>query len=400
MTNKSLPWKPRLCVLGVGHVGQSLLRQFGSCFECVGLDVSEKSIKEARGSLAGLHGNRVKLTTDPTSLEGGTHYLIAVPTPIREDDSVNLDFVCSALSTAMEFAGPGCIIVIESSIPVGTTRELLGPFRNVFHCGMSPERIDPGRASPTPQQIPKIVSGLTRRAQKQIRALYTRAYDMVIPVSSPEVAEMMKLYENCFRMINIAYVNEISDACNYHNIDPHEVIGAATTKPFGFLPFHPGLGVGGHCIPANAFYLFSNGRPLPMLERATSLMMNRPKELATSFYRQCSQDLQANDPAPIHPKPRVLIVGLAFKAGQSDLSASPSVSFAKTIYRSGCRRVSFYDPLVQKDDFGFMDKLLQKHWCSSYIDSEFDAVALCVRQEQVDFGVLNQLKRCLMHSYV
>lgn len=208
-----------VCIIGVGYVGESLLAQFGNVVNATGYDISPDRVVALRQKY--INNPRIHLTNDPADLAKGTHFLIAVPTPLREDRSVDLDCVKSAISLIMTFAQPNSSIVIESSVPVGTTRRLLTPYKTEFHCGMSPERIDPGRVSPTAEQIPKVVSGLTPKAMKHIFALYAMVYETLVPVSKPEVAEMTKLYENCYRMVNIAYVNEIADACIGHGIDPH-----------------------------------------------------------------------------------------------------------------------------------------------------------------------------------
>lgn len=208
-----------VCVIGVGYVGESLLAQFGSVVNAIGYDISPDRIAALR--IKHINNSRIQLTNDPTDLAKGTHFLIAVPTLLRDDHSVDLECVKSAINLIITFAPPNSSIVIESSVPVGTTRRLLTPHKTAFHCGMSPERIDPGRISPTAEQIPKVVSALTPKAMKQIFALYAMVYETLVPVSKPEVAEMTKLYENCYRMVNIAYVNEIADACVGHGIDPH-----------------------------------------------------------------------------------------------------------------------------------------------------------------------------------
>lgn len=208
-----------VCVIGVGYVGESLLAQFGNVVRAIGYDISPDRVAALRQKY--IHNPRIHLTNDSADLAKGTHFLIAVPTLLREDHTVDLDCVKSAISLVVAFAQPNSSIVIESSVPVGTTRRLLTPHKTAFHCGMSPERIDPGRVSPTAEEIPKVVSALTPKAMKHIFSLYAMVYETLVPVSKPEVAEMTKLYENCYRMVNIAYVNEIADACVGHGIDPH-----------------------------------------------------------------------------------------------------------------------------------------------------------------------------------
>lgn len=382
------PWDACVCVIGVGYVGESLLKNFAGSTNCIGYDISETRIAALQSTTS---SKNVQLTTDASSLKKGTHFVIAVPTPLREDHSVNLDYVTSAIKTIVAVARPGSVIVIESSVPVGTTRRLLGPYKTIFNCGMSPERIDPGRISPSAAQIPKIIAALTPKALNAIYALYALVFETLVPVSTPEVAEMTKLYENCYRMVNIAYVNEISDACRGHGIDPQEMISAASTKPFGFQPFYPGLGVGGHCIPVNPWYLLQNNKRLPVLQLATELMLDRPSELAHRFFADCVKEASGT--------PRILVVGLGFKKGQASLSGSPAVSFAKTLSELGCAKLAFFDPSIAKADVGWMEKLDDPYWTASWIDARFDAVALCNQSDLIDISVVDNLRNAYVRRF-
>lgn len=386
MTNKTL-----VCVVGVGFVGEALLKEFGSVYEAIGFDISPKRLAELEPVFSKYRN--VTLTCDESMLDKVTHYLISVPTLLRDDNTVNLSHLINALAMVLKHVQPGNSIVIESSVSVGTTRQILGPYQNILHCGMSPERVDPGRAFPTAKEVPKILSALTPQGLKILEGLYTKVFDTIVPVSKPEVAEMTKLFENCYRMVNIAYVNEMSDAARAHGIDPNEMIDAASTKPFGFSPFRPGLGVGGHCIPVNPYYLLANNPNLPVLKRATKLMRSRPATLAKKLHRRCAS-------RAVHPAgPRILVVGLGFKPGQSVLSYSPGLSFATELNRLGCSNLSFYDPLVEQHAVPFMQKLDGYHWNPVVLDQQFDAVAVCMRQHHVDFGILDKLKSCKVKTF-
>ena len=396
-----------VCVIGVGFVGESLLKSFGRVFHCLGFDTSESRINELKASGSFDHLPRgVELTTNESRLSKGTHFLIAVPTPVRQDRSVNLDFVVTAIRNVLRHAKHGSSIVIESTVPVGTTRDLLGQWKNLFSCGMSPERIDPGRVEPSNEKIPKIVSALTPKALRHIAFIYSLAFETIVEVPNPETAEMTKLFENCFRMINIAFVNEMSDACRSHAIDPNEVIKAAATKPFGFQAFYPGLGVGGHCIPVNPYYLFTNNR-MPLLEKATHNMEQRPHRMAVRFHRRCTRRLlphnSAEPPSPLPESsapPRILIVGVAFKPGQSDTVGSPALTFAKSLSELGCERLAFYDPLVEGVKVNWLEKLHKRRWNRAYLNKEFDGVAICVKQQGIDFGVLRGVHNPFVWRFV
>lgn len=401
---------PCVCVVGVGFVGESLLREFSHVFpSTIGFDISASRISSLRAQFkatAAASLDRKKdddhhpptLTSDERDLSHATHYLIAVPTLLTPARTVNLTHLLSALRTVLTHARPGSAIVIESSVSVGTTRQLLAPYKSLHHCGMSPERVDPGRATPPARSIPKLVSGLTPAALTAIRALYARVYDTVIPVSTPETAEMTKLFENCYRMVNIAYVNEMADAARAHGVDPAEMVAAAATKPYGFAAFEPGLGVGGHCIPVNPFYLFANNPHLPVLEKATASMWQRPARMAKSFHRRASA--AAAKHGKQHASPHVLVVGVGFKPGQAVLSCSPGLAFASKLRSLGCQRLCFYDPLVAQDAVGdWMEKLDDGDWTAAYIDDHFDAVAVCVRQPGVEFDVLDKLGKARVQEF-
>ena len=423
-----------IAIVGVGYVGMSLLAQFIRRFpHIIGYDNSRARIatlKESMVSATGALYESLTLTDDASQLWNASYFLIAVPTLLRQPPApstihkdsrsgnksnaavINLAHVRAAIQTVLDYCEPGSVVVLESSVSVGTTRALLGPYNHRIHGGMSPERVDPGRTSPKPQMIPKLVSGLTQVATDAIAALYSQCYDTVVPVSSPEVAEFTKLYENCFRMVNIAYANEIADMCRGLGVDFCEVLDAANTKPFGFMPFEAGLGVGGHCIPVNPHYLFESSRrgTLPVLERATRSMRQRPWRLAKNFHRRVVLEMAqrqrfSTSNVCTRTKPRVLVVGLGFKTGESNLSNSPGIAFAEAVRNGRWDTVSFYDPLVEqgalKDDQGWLQKLEHTLWDTACIEFLFDGVAVCMRQVNVDWSVLQRVnqRRCFVRWF-
>lgn len=378
-----------ICVIGVGYVGKELLEGFGAVFNSIGFDVSQPRLDLIAPDF--LSFSNVTLTSDVTQLAKGTHYLISVPTTLHQDNTVNANHLLSAISMVSRYARPGATVVIESSVSVGMTRALLTPHADRLHCGMSPERVDPGRVSPTLVEIPKVISGLSPRALESISEIYSQVFNTVVPVSQPEVAEMTKLYENCYRMVNIAYVNEIADACAAHGIDAHEVIDAAATKPFGFQAFRPGLGVGGHCIPVNPYYLLVNNE-LPILEHAARRMWSRPAKFASDLHLQCLEALKSRGKSRAKG-PRVLVVGVAFKPGQSVISCSPGLMFARAMEDLGCDSLMYLDPLVPQHDAEFMGKLESSEFTQEKIEANFDLVAVCMKQTGVEFGTLEGLEK-------
>lgn len=299
------------------------------------------------------------------------------------------------------------------------------------------ERVDPGRTEPPVHKIPKIISGLDDVVPGSLDAitrLYSPVFETIFPVSRPEVAEMMKLYENCQRMMCIAYANEMADACIPHNIDPYEVCRAAATKPFGYMPYTPSLGVGGHCIPVNPYYLLSNSE-FPLLKACTEKMWQRPVKIGqraveTLFnveneettarpamqhidsgidltYDETEHNSVVKDSGGFLPnassrrrslssdptyaaRARVLVVGLGFKAGQSVLSNSPGQKLVQSLADSGRVNVMFADPLVRQSAVPLIPRLDDESWNKEMLES-FDMIIIAVKQIGIDFSVLQGL---------
>lgn len=379
---------PLVAVIGVGYVGEHLVGEFSKHYDVLGYDVSEARVKMLSDKFA--DNARLRLTHSAKDLAAATHFLISVPTLLLPDKTIDSSYLRSALAAVGLHARRGATVVVESSVAVGMTRELLGPLAKErgFFAGMSPERVDPGRFEPPAHAIPKVVSGLDDVVPGSLDAilrLYSQAFDRVVPVSRPEVAEMMKLYENCQRMVCIAYANEMADACLSHDIDPYEVCRAAATKPFGYMPYTPGLGVGGHCIPVNPYYLLSNSQ-FPLLEAASEKMRARPAAVAQRAVEQLY--LEQRDGL----RPRVLVVGIGFKVGQSHLANSPGLELAKALVLTDKVEVSWVDPLVTQEAVPQISRLDIDNWNVDSLQNQFDMVIVAFRQHGLDFSVLDNLQ--------
>ena len=239
-----------------------------------------------------------------------------------------------------------------------------------------------------------MVSGLDDVVEGSLAAiarLYSAVFDYVVPVSKPEVAEMMKLYENCQRMVCIAYANEMADACVPHGIDPFEVCEAASTKPFGYTPFKPSLGVGGHCIPVNPFYLLKNCS-FPLLEAATESMRSRPARIARRAIDNLADDethMAVPSQSP-RRQARVLVVGMGFKPGQSNLVNSPGLELAKSFSVSGKVDVWWADPLLRQEAIPQIPRLDDECWDKETLET-FDMVIVSFRQAGMNLEVLGDL---------
>ncbi|CAF3524150.1 unnamed protein product [Fusarium graminearum] len=383
---------PVVAVVGVGYVGTHLVSSFSSKYQVIGFDVSERRIKELDQEFQG--NNRVRFSRTQSDLISATHFLISVPTLLRPNKSINSSYLRDALNMVSQVARRGSTIVIESSVAVGMTRELVGPMakRLGLFAGMSPERVDPGRTFPPVKSIPKIISGLDDilpGSLDTIYRLYSTIFDNVVKVSKPEVAEMMKLYENCQRMVCIAYANEMADACIPHGIDPYEVCEAASTKPFGYMSYAPGVGVGGHCIPVNPYYLLSNSK-FPLLEACSTAMNNRPSKLAQRLI----------DSLPSTGKrSRVLVVGLGFKAGQSQLDNSLGVDLVRSLAISGSDLdLTWADALVKQEAVPQVSRLADQDWNKSFLET-FDVIVVAMKQHGMDFSLLEELEGVRVESW-
>ncbi|GAB1321104.1 hypothetical protein MFIFM68171_11314 [Madurella fahalii] len=374
--------EPFVAVIGIGYVGTHLVESFASQYRVIGFDVSERRIAQLREEFD--NENHIEFTTRKEDLMQATHFLISVPTLLREDKTVDTSYLESALETVSSHARPGATVVIESSVAVGMTRSLLGPIclSRRFFGGMSPERVDPGRTDPPMRTIPKVISGLDAASLTAITRLYAPVFDTLVPVSRPEVAEMMKLYENCQRMMNIAFANEMADACIPHGIDPFEVSSAAATKPFGYMPFTPSIGVGGHCIPVNPYYLLSNSE-FPLLKAASEKMRARPAEIA----RRAVDKLKRKDGRKL----KILVVGVGFKAGQSVLSNSPGLELVSVLAQYDEVDAVWADPLVSQEAVRNVPRLADEDWNQEVL-RKFDLIIVSFKQMGLDFSVLEGLE--------
>lgn len=329
---------PQVCVIGVGFVGELIVEAFSKAYHVIGYDKSPKRAAEMKRRFADNPNVTIQSTTD--NLEQCKLFSISVPTLLSVlpsgEITINDSHVKSAISLVESLVSVGSVVVLESSVHVGMSRKLLTGLRQkgVF-VGFSPERVDPGRTFPAPDQTHKVISGFDKESLDQIVPLYSRGFEHLVPVSSMEVAEYCKLWENCFRAINIAYVNELADAARKNGVNPYEIVKACSTKDFGFMPFYPSLGVGGHCIPINGYWLSYNN-DVPFLMTAVKMNSDRPILKA--------RELLKNE--NVH---RVLVVGLGFKPGECLTTNSPGLFYAKELLENKMD-VTIHDPLLLIDD--------------------------------------------------
>ena len=370
----------KVCIIGVGYVGETLLNAFSNKYIVYGYDTSKTRVQELKSKF--VYDSSIMISNNEEVLENAGLYCISVPTLLTPDQTIDDTYIKDAIMNVSKFAEKGSSVVIESSVSVGMTRKLTKHLHEKgVYIGFSPERIDPGREIPTVDKIPKIIAGYDLDSLKHVRQYYSDVFSKIVPVSSLETAEMCKLYENCFRMVNIAYVNEIADACKEHGINEEEMFKACSTKPYGFMSFHPGLGVGGHCIPVNPYYLFVNNK-LPLLKHATELTLERPWKKATKINDSLSLD------------ERILVVGVSFKPGQKLITNSPAYEFAKVLEEKG-RTINIYDPLVDSCD---IQMIKENQWNASFLNENYDVIVIAMKQHNIDYNILKKYTGRLIYA--
>jgi UDP-N-acetyl-D-glucosamine dehydrogenase len=361
--------RARLAVIGLGYVGLPLAVEFGKAgFEVAAIDIDEERVARlARGRSyiqdvassdlkALVKSGRLKPTTDFSVLRRADTVNICVPTPLSKQRDPDVSYIVSAAREVARYVHRGMLVVLESTTYPGTTEELILPLLQEtgmkvgkdFFLAFSPERVDPGNPKFTTRNIPKVVGGITPTCTDLACRLYAQRLDRVVPVASTQVAEMVKLLENTFRSVNIALVNELALMCARLKIDVWEVIEAAATKPFGFMPFYPGPGLGGHCIPVDPFYLSWKARASGFEARFIELAGHVNGHMPEHAVDLVSQSLNRRGRAV--KGARVLVLGVAYKAGIDDIRESPSLDIMTTLERRGAH-VEYSDPHVPTLDF-------------------------------------------------
>jgi UDP-N-acetyl-D-glucosamine dehydrogenase len=294
---------------------------------------------------------RLRATTDFAELASCDAVIICVPTPLGKTKDPDLTMVVDAAKAIAERLHPGQLVVLESTTYPGTTEELILPLLKArglvagesFFLAFSPERVDPGNAHFNTKNTPKIIGGITPNCTRVAQALYSRALDKVIPVSSTQTAEMVKLLENTFRSVNIGLVNEVALMCERLDVDVWEVIEAAATKPFGFMPFFPGPGLGGHCIPIDPLYLSWKLKTLNYRARFIELAGEINSEMPEYVCEKVAEALNEREKSV--KGSRVLILGVTYKKDIDDVRESPALDILKILERRGAR-VGYNDPFV------------------------------------------------------
>ncbi len=393
--------KPEIAIIGAGYVGVPLAQVFTEAGRRVVLvDVVQARVDQLnRGesyiedvpseTLAKLVANGLSATTDYDILRDTDAILIALPTPLSRQREPDLSIVLGAAREIAPRLRKGHLVVLESTTYPGTTREEILPILETsgltvgedFHLGFSPERVDPGRTDWTTKNVPKVVGGITPACTDRVAELYESAVDTVHRVSTPEAAELTKLLENIFRSVNIALVNEMAILCDRMNIDIWEVVEAAATKPFGFMPFSPGPGLGGHCIPIDPFYLTWKAREFGFYTEFIELAGKVNEEMPYFCRSLVSQALNHAKEMSLKGS-KVLVLGVAYKPGIGDMRESPALKLISLLQNAGAD-VSYHDPHVAS----FTEHGLAMT-SVAYEPAAYDCVVIVTDHQEIDYEQL------------
>jgi UDP-N-acetyl-D-glucosamine dehydrogenase len=389
---------PDVAIIGAGYVGMPLAKVFAEAGKNVllrdvkrevveGVNRGESHIGDVpSGELKKLvDAGRISATLEMKDAAEADAILVALPTPLSSQREPDLSIVQAAVEELAPLLRKGQLVVLESTTYPGTTREVLQPILERgglkagqdFHLAFSPERVDPGRTDWTTHNTPKIVGGVTPACTERAAELYRSAVETVVPVSSPEAAELTKLLENIFRAVNIALVNELAQLCERMDIDVWEVVEAAETKPFGFMSFKPGPGLGGHCIPIDPFYLTWKAREYDFytefIELAGKINANMPY-----FCRSLiSQALNHGAQKSLNGS-RLLVLGVSYKADVDDVRESPAEKVIQLLRKAGAD-VAYHDPHVA--EFDGMRSV-------DYKPEDYDGVIIVTAHRAIDYDDL------------
>ncbi len=402
----------KVAVIGLGYVGLPLAVEVASAgLDVLGFEISEKKVKNVNSGHSDIddisdevlgplvRSGKIKATLDPRIMEQADCVVICVPTPLSKTKDPDVSFIVAAVDTVIPHLHRDMLVVLESTTYPGTTEELIRPKLEAgglkagidFYLAFSPERVDPGNPKFGTKNTPRIVGGTTAQCTRIAKVFYSIFLDHVVTVSSTQAAETVKLLENTFRSVNIGLVNEVAQMCDRLNLDVWEIINAAATKPFGFMPFYPGPGLGGHCIPIDPHYwswkLKSLNYYARFIELAGDINSHMPEYVVDRIARALNEEGKALKGSEI------LVLGVAYKRDISDVRESPSLDVIRLLHVRGAR-VAYADPhvaSVRMEDGSIMsatnltDSVLAKADCVAILTdhSDFDYANICAKSRLV-----------------
>jgi UDP-N-acetyl-D-glucosamine dehydrogenase len=410
-----------IAVIGMGYVGLPLAMGFNRIgFPVIGFDINQSLVSDLMAGKSRIahfpdrlikemvDTKRFEATTDITRISEADAILICVPTPLTRHREPDLTYIVATAKSIAPYIRPGQIIVLESTTYPGTTREVVLPLLEEgsgfkgdedFIVAFSPEREDPANANFNTTTIPKVIGAATREGEEMAAKLYGSLINKVVRVSSPEVAEAVKLTENIFRAVNIALVNELKLIYNDMGINIWEVIDAAATKPFGFMPFYPGPGLGGHCIPIDPFYLTWKAREYnhqtKFIELAGEINRYMPKYVVAKVAEALS-----NKQKKALNGAKILVVGIAYKKNVDDLRESPSLVLMELLKEQGAA-FAYYDPYIPviprtREHANFFG-MKSVQWTRNTVGS-YDAVLIATDHANIDWKLLVESARLIIDT--
>lgn len=387
--------KQNVVVVGQGYVGLPLaIAAANAGYDVIGIDSDDNKVKQLNSGYPIIEDitqqeindvlakNSYRASVKLNPLEGPTIYLICVPTPLDGYRKPDMSHIQGAAKTIAKVLKPGDLVILESTVKPGATRNYLLPIlvnesgldSKSFYLAFSPERIDPRNEQWNLRNTPKIISGIDEKSMLLAIEFYSKFIEKLVKCDSLEVAEMAKLLENTFRLINISFVNELSVFCNKVGIDITKVIAAATTKPYGFTPFYPSIGIGGHCIPVDPVYLLTNAldneASLNMVEAALNVNNVMPRYFASWAEKEIGS----------LNKKKILVIGVAYKANISDVRETPAESLVLELKTKGAN-VSWHDDLVK----------VWKGEKSVELSDDFDLAIIAARHDYIDLTKIGKV---------
>ncbi len=408
----------RTGVIGLGYVGLPLAVEFANAgYDVVGLDIDQRKVDAinagdsyipdvAADDVARLvAAGRLQATTDFSEIARLDTVNICVPTPLRKTKDPDVSYMVAAVTEVARYLHPGMLVILESTTYPGTTEELARPLLEAgglkagrdFFLAFSPERVDPGNPTFNTHNVPKVVGGTTPDCAELAQMLYERAIARVVTVGSTQAAEMVKLLENTFRAVNIGLVNEIAMMCDTLGIDVWEVVDAAATKPFGFMPFYPGPGLGGHCIPIDPFYLSwkakQSGFDARFIELAGEINGHMPEYVLSKITAALNQQRKAVNGS------RVLVLGVAYKRDIDDVRESPALDVMKLLHEHGAE-VEYSDPHVPflTADSWHGPRALEGIGLSPAVLASFDCVVVTTDHSGFDYAMVVEHGRSVVDT--
>jgi UDP-N-acetyl-D-glucosamine dehydrogenase len=394
----------KLAVIGLGYVGLPLAVEYGKAgFKVVGIDIDSQKVDQINSGssyIIDVPDSEVKdlvergllsASTESSVISECNSVNICVPTPLGKTQDPDISFIDASVDAIVPYMHDGLLIILESTTYPGTTEEVILPRLSEngkivgkdFYLAFSPERVDPGNKHYQTKNIPKVVGGVTPECTEMAVSLYSQVMDSVVPVSSSRVAETVKLLENTFRSVNIGLANEIALMCSSMGINVWEVIDAASTKPFGYMPFYPGPGLGGHCIPIDPFYLSwkakQSGSDARFIELAGAINSKMPAHVVNITANALNSRKK-----PVNGS-KALIVGVSYKPNIDDVRESPALDIIQLLHDKGAE-VSWFDPEVGSlAGFDFARKT--DKWGVDEISS-YDVVIIVTPHSSVDHGLI------------